>query len=384
LALDLSQPVFFLLFKKIIMITNKKIALFLSSLRGGGAERVFLNLANEFTNRGFKVDLVLAQKEGPYLDRVSKGIRVVDLEAKRVLFSLLPLLRYLKKENPDILISSMEHVNITSVLAKLLSHSKTKIIARVANTLSFSLKGTKWYKRGVRKYGAMLFYRLADEVVTNSKGSADDLSKTLKIPRSKIKVIYNPTVTTDILEKANEKTNHKWLKNKTCPAILGVGRLFDKQKDFSALIRAFAKLRRTRDAKLIILGEGGDREKLEELVKVLNLKDDVDMPGFVNNPYAYMAKTDVYVLSSRWEGLPNTLIEAMACGTPVVSTNCPSGPAEILEDGKYGKLVPVEGVDALAEAIQAILDSSLNSNILRKRASFFSVESAAKKYLELL
>jgi len=376
--------------KKIVDSINKlrkrnqgRIAFFLPSLRGGGAERMFVNLTNGFASRGLKVDLVLAQKEGPYLKDVSNKVRIIDLGVKRVLFSLLPLIKYLRTEKPAALISSMEHANIIAGLAKFLARSKTKVIARAANTLSFSLKGTKWNKRWLRKYGAMIFYRFANEIVANSKGSADDLARTLKIPRERIRVIYNPTIIPDVFKKAREEIDHSWLNNKTSPVIMGVGRL-RKQKDFSTLIRAFAKLREKKDARLIILGEGEDRKKLENLIKKLSLQDYVDLPGFVKNPYAYMARADVFVLSSRWEGLPNTLIEAMACGTPVISTDCPSGPAEILEGGKYGKLVPVGDVNALANAILEILENPLDKKILQERARFFSAEKAVGKYLKIL
>jgi len=362
---------------------NKKISFFIPSLCGGGAQRVFVNLANEFADRNFKVDLVLIKKEGPYLAEVSKNINIIELKSKRALFSLFPLIRYLKEINPSVLISSLEHANIIAVLAKILSRSKTKIIIRVASTLSFSLKGTKNYKRWLRKYGAMIFYRLAEEVITNSKGSADDLARVLKIPRERIRVIYNPTVNAGIFEKAKKDINHKWLKDKKATVILGVGRL-NESKDFSTLIRAFNILREKINAKLLILGEGEERKKLEILIKELSLENEVDMPGFADNPYAYMARSDVYVLSSRWEGLPNTLIEAMACGTPVVSTNCPSGPVEILEDGKYGKLVPVGDVEALAGAISEALNNPSKPEILQERANYFSVDNLINEYLKLL
>ena len=363
---------------------KQKISFFLISLLGGGAERVFVNLANEFVSRGLDVDLILAQKEGPYLREVSNKVNIIDFRSKRVLLSLFPLVKYLKKEKPDVLISSMEHANIIAILAKIFSRSKTRIVVRVANTLSLSLQGTMWTKRWIRLYGAIIFYRLADEIIANSNGSADDLAKTLKISRNRIKVIYNPIVIPKILRKAEEESVHPWLKHKTLPVIIAVGRLFDKQKDFSTLIKAFVELRKQKEVRLIILGEGKDRKKLENLIKELNLKNFVDMPGFADNPYAYMAKSDVYALSSQWEGLPNTLIEAMACGTPVVSTDCPSGPAEILENGKYGKLVPVGDADALAQAIIETLDNPFNPQELRKRAGYFSIENAVNKYLELI
>lgn len=362
---------------------SQKISFFLFSLEGGGAEKMLLNLANEFADRGLSIDFVLTQKRGPYLDKISKKVHVVDLKTKRILFVLFRLARYLKREKPAVLISSMARPNIIAVLAKFLARSETKVIVRVANTLSLSFRGTHWSKRWLRKYGTMIFYKWADEIVANSYGSADDLVKNIKIPRKRVKVIYNPTVTSDIFEKIKEEVEHPWLKNKKQPVILGVGSLF-LQKDFSTLIKAFARLRKKRNAKLIILGEGKERKKLEKLIRLLGIKEDVDMPGFKKNPYTYMARANVYVLCSKWEGLPNTLIEAMACGTPVVSTDCPSGPAEILENGKYGKLVLVGDAEAMTEAILKTLEKPENPEELIKRARNFSVEKSADKYLELM
>jgi glycosyltransferase involved in cell wall biosynthesis len=379
------------------MKNNPKISFFIPSLRGGGAERVFVNLVNEFSKRGFNVDLVLAQKEGPYLKDVSDKVNIVDLKSKRVLFSIFPLIKYLRKEKPRVTISSMEHCNIIAVLASKLSFSKAKTVVRVASTLSFSLKGTRWHKRWLRKYGAMFFYRFADEIFANSKGSAEDLSKTLKISLERTTVIHNPLVVHEIKEKAKEENDHKWIKEKKLPVVLGVGRL-NKAKDFPTLIKAFSELKR--EAKLIILGEGEERISLEKLIKELNLEDSVDMPGFVRNPYVYMSNANVYVLSSKWEGSPNTMIEAMACGVPVVSTNCPSGPSEILDpvksindhgtrNGKYGELVPVGDAKKLAEKIDYVLSLSeekrkkIGERARKSVEERFSVEKVVDEYEKL-
>lgn len=377
---------------------NKKIALFIPSLAGGGAERVFVNLANEFARRGINVNLVLAKKEGPYLKNVSENVKIIDLKARRVLFAIFPLTRYLRQEKPRVLLSTVDHANIIAVLARFLSRAKIKVIIRVANNLSVSLQGTKGYRRPLRLYGTILFSRFADEIVAVSKGVAEDFAKTAKVARERIKVIYNPTVTPEIFNKANEVPKIKNQKpsfakqgaggdemkksQRTSKIVLGVGS-FLRQKGFETLIRAFVKVRENKRVKLIILGEGEERKKLESLVKDLKLEEDVDMPGFMENPYVYMARADVYVLSSWWEGLPNTLIEAMACGTPVVSTDCPSGPREILENGKYGKLVPVGDVEAMVRAIEETLENPPDSKKLRERAKAFSVEKAADEYLKL-
>ena len=363
---------------------NKKISLFIPSLRGGGAERMMVNLANEFSRRGIATDLVLAQKEGEYFSEVKEGVNIVDLGSKRILFSLFPLFFYLRKARPDVLIASMEHVAIISILAKFLSFSKTKIIVRVANTLSFSLQGTKWYKRPIRKYGAFVFYRLANQIVTNSEGSAQNLSKTLSIKRERIKVIHNPAVTERMFESAKEAMGHPWLKDKEEPVIISAGRMH-KQKDFETLIKAFASRRRKEPLKLIILGEGEERPKLQALAEELGVLKSINMPGFMENPYAYISRADLFVLPSRWEGLPSALIEAMAFGLPVVSTDCPSGPREILKDGKYGELVPVGDHKAMADAIAKVLrerpDTKEAGEYVKKN---FSAQTIAGQYLELI
>lgn len=365
------------------MPENKKVSFFIPSLRGGGAERMMVNLANGFAERGYSVDLLVAQREGSYFSEIGEGVRLVDLKASRVLFSLFPLISYLRKNRPKALVASMEHVSIISVLAKSMSFSRTKIIIRVANTFSFSLLGTKWYKRPIRKYGAFIFYRLADSVVANSEGSAQNLSETLRL-KEKIKVIYNPTVTPSVFEKAKENAGHPWLKNKDVPVVISIGR-FHKQKDFVTLIKAFASRRRKEPMKLIILGEGGERERLEDLVKELGVEGSVSMPGFVENPFSYLKRAELFVLSSKWEGLPNVLIEAMACGVPVVSTDCPSGPREILEDGKYGELVSVGDHKAIADAISKVLrERPGTEEALESVKNRFSLDRAVDEYAELI
>lgn len=363
------------------MNKQKHIALFLPSLRGGGAEKMMINLAHGFANKNIKVDLITVEKDGVY--KAPNNVNHICLNLKKVKHSIIPLIKYLKKEKPNYLISTLTHSNIIAVIAKLLSLSKTKIIIRSANTISFSLKGIKLRRKLTQKYGAMIFYRFAYKIIANSEKSADDLSETLNINRRKIEIIYNPTITSDIFVKMNEKINHPWVNDKDNKIILGVGRL-NKQKNFPVLIQAFDIIKEKGNFKLIILGEGKERKKLENLIKKLNLEKYIDLLGFVNNPYAYMSKSNIFVLSSNSEGLPNVLIEAMACGTPVVSTNCPSGPSEILEDGKYGKLVPVNNKEALAKAIIETLENPVDKNKLRERASFFSVEKAVNKYLKII
>ena len=365
------------------VVDTERLTLFLPSLRGGGAERVMVNLARGFSERGLKVDLVLAGVEGPYLAEVPPIVRIVDLKARRVLASLPGLVRYLRRERPEALLSAMHHANVVAIWATKFSGVSTRIAVSIHNTTSVSLQKVRHLRSRLLPYLAGRFYPGADAIIAVSKGVAEDFSNISGVPLERITVIYNPVVTPELFERAKEPFEHPWFASGEPPVILGVGRL-TKQKDFPTLIRAFELVRRERPARLMILGEGEERPQLEALIKELGLQEDVALPGFVDNPYAYMAQAAVFVLSSAWEGLPTVLIEAMACGCPVVSTDCPSGPAEILENGKYGPLIPVGDADKLAEAIRIVFDKPLESDVLCRRANLFSLEKIFEEYLALL
>lgn len=359
------------------------IAIFLPSLRGGGAERVMVNLSKGFAGCGLKVDLVLAKAEGPYLSMVPPEVRVIDLRASRVLTSLPKLMRYLKQEQPEALLSAMDHANIVALWARKLAAVQCKIVVSVHNVISMAAYNAPTTRGRFMPYFIRKFYPWADAIVAVSKGVADDLAKVTELTRESIRVIYNPVVNPELLKKAKEPLKHPWFAPGQPPVILSVGRLV-KQKDYPTLIRALAMVRKERSIKLMILGEGEERSKLESLVHEFRLEDDASMPGFVVNPYAYMARSSLFVLSSAWEGLSNVLIEAMACGCPIVATDCPSGPYEILDGGKYGKLVPVGNCEAMAKAIIEALDAPKDSLKLQKRACEFSLERAVQQYAEVM
>ena len=367
---------------KVRKLANK-IALFLPSLRGGGAERVMVNLARGFYDQGINVDLVLAKAEGPYLSEVPAGVRVIDLHSSRVLFSLPGLVRYLRRERPQSILSAMDHANIVVIWARKLSGVPCRVIVSVHSTLSRALTNNPNLRGYLMPNLIRIFYPWADTVVAVSNGVAEDFANITRLPRESIKVIYNPIVTPELLEKAKEVVEHPWFLPGEPPVILSVGRL-TKAKDYPTLIRAFALVRRKYPARLMILGEGEERAKLEALAQELGLQDDISLPGFVDNPYAYMARAAVFVLSSAWEGFGNVLVEAMAVGTPVVATGCPSGPAEILEGGKWGKLVPVGDANAMAQAILSTLSGQEVKMDFQNRALKFTIERITKYYLEAL
>jgi glycosyltransferase involved in cell wall biosynthesis len=336
-------------------LENKRVAIFLVSLEGGGSERIALNLAQGFAERGLEVDLVLQRAKGPYLDQVSDKIRIVDLRAGRMALAIFPLISYLRRERPPFLLSLMMGANIIAILSKKLARVDTRLMISEHLTISVATQNAGSLRGRYLPLLAKRIYPWADGIVAVSEGVAEDLAHILGLPRKKIEVIYNPVITPELLEKAREPVDHPWFQPGEPPVILGVGRLTE-QKDFPTLLRAFALVRKERAARLVILGEGEDRPQLKALVDELGIAEDVDMPGFVDNPYGYMAGAAVFALSSRWEGLPTVLIEAMALGKPVVATDCPSGAREILNDGRYGTLVPVGDAKRLAAGISGMLE----------------------------
>ena len=387
------------------------IALFIHSFGGGGGARFMLNIARGLSDKGHRVDLVMGRKKGYYLDEIPAGIRTVNLAVKsplqalgslisvcgdamalakmvlapkspRVLGAIPGLARYLICERPQVMISALDYPNIAAILARDVSRTSTKLILTVHINLSTKVannqqsRRTKAYPKIARR-----FYPKSDAIVTVSKEVAKDLSKVINLPPDRITTIYNPVVTPELKNRAMEYACD-WFSPGSPPVILAVGRL-EPAKDFPTLLRAFAKVSRMMKARLIILGEGEQRLKLLNQAQDLGISDDLYLPGFVNNPLSYMAKASVFVLSSALEGLPTVLIEALACGCPVVSTNCPSGPAEILENGRFGTLVPVGDNAALAEAIFHCIKNPPDKNILMARGQEFSIEHATEEYIAL-
>ncbi len=365
--------------------STTSISVFLPALEGGGAERAMLHLAQGFADRGFKTDLVLAETKGAYLDTVPSSIRIVDLNARSPLLvsKTLALRRYLQREQPTVLFSALDILS-SATWAQRLAGTPTRIVMCVQTYLSQQFRDHQPHTMGrIRPRLVRWFYPWADAIVAASRGVADDVAQMTGIPAKTIQVIYNPVVTPAVLAKMQQPVDHPWFASGMPPVILGVGRLVS-QKDFPNLVQAFALVRQQRPARLMILGEGEDRAKLEAQIQALGLQDDVALPGFAENPYAYMAHASVFALSSIFEGFGNVVAEAMAAGTSIVSTNCPSGPAEILEDGKYGTLVPVSDAAALAKGILTAIDHPIAPDILRQRAQAFSLDRATEQYIDVL
>lgn len=343
-----------------------------------------VNLANGLAADGLEVDLVAVSPGGPYRNQLDGRVRVVDLNQRRMLAATLPLARYLRRARPPALLTALDYINVAAMLARAIARVPVRIVVSTHKYFSVATdESPLWRERHLLPAAMRLTYGRADAVVAIAEAMADDLAKTIGIDRARISVVPNPAVTDDLLRRAREPVAHPWLQDDGPPVVLGVGRLHP-QKDFPNLIEAFAHLRATRPARLIILGEGEERGALEALIAQRDLGAEIDLAGFVPNPYAFMARAALFVLSSRYEGLPTVLIEALACGCPVVSTDCPSGPAEILDGGRLGPLVPMGNPLALAEAMAATLDQPPPRGEREARAADYRTGPVVARYRALL
>ncbi len=353
------------------------------TLTPGGAERVMVNLARGFVERGHTVDFVLAKAEGVYLEDVPPQVRLVDLGSPsrlQTVRSLPRLAAYLRRERPDALLSAMNHANIVALAARRVAGVRTRVVVSIHNNISSEKARGANTRDRLLPWLCAHSYPAAQGVVAVSGGVADDFSEATGMARQGIEVVYNPVITPELAVQAAQPVDHPFFAPGQPPVLLGAGRL-EFQKNFPSLIRAFAQVRRSRSARLVILGEGSEAARLSALAQELGVQDDVWMPGHVKNPFAYMAKSAVFVLSSRYEGLPTVLIEALAVGIAVVSTDCPHGPAEIMARTGSGILVPVEDDDALAHGILKALDEPA-----RPAANLheFGMDYPPERYLELL
>lgn len=359
---------------------SKKVALFVPSLHGGGAERVTVTLANGFSRAGVKVDLLLAETAGPYLGDVSPAVRVFDLRARRVAASIPKLAYYLRDERPDAVLSAQYHANVAITIAYRLASSTARLVLVEHTTPTHSQ--SRSLRDRLVKATIPFIYPRADAVVGVSRGVVDSLA-TLGVPRDKMRVIYNPIVCEHMLAMSEQECEHPWLQDGAVPVFVSVGRL-EPDKDFENLLRAFYIVRMTVAARLLVLGEGRLRSKLESFARSLGISNDVQFIGFRSNPFPYMRRANTFVLASRWEGFGNVIVEAMAFGTPVVSTNC-AGPAELLDGGRLGLLVAVGRPESLACALlQAIAVPRVSAEIALERVAKYSVQTSVGNYLDAL
>lgn len=381
---------------------SKRIAFLVHNLEGGGIQRVVINLLNALAKReDVLLDLVVCSaKVKKFDDLISETVRLIDLDTEiefrtKSLIRIIPAIsNYLKQEKPDILLSHLPYINGLTWLGKIISGFKDVKLIFVEHCLlahnvfeqesSSSKSKNKWQilpnllPRLIR-----WIYPQVNTLVTVSQGMAGYLERELKMKQNSVKVIYNPVIDESLFSQSKLPLDHPWFESDDPPVILAVGRL-SAQKDYPTLLRAFASLRANRQVRLIILGDGSLRHQLEALINELGIETDVLLPGFVQTPYAYMSRSAVLVLSSVWEGLPTVLIEALACGCQVVSTQCPHGPDEILQSGEYGWLVPMGDIPALTDSIKQALDSPIDPDILRRRAQDFTIDRAVAEYLALM
>ncbi|MBV8473488.1 MAG: glycosyltransferase, partial [Alphaproteobacteria bacterium] len=359
---------------------RRSVAMFVYSLAGGGMERMKLAVAQELVRQGHEVTLVLTKFEGELRNMVPDGVGIVDLGASRTLSALLPLIRYLRRNEPDVLLSSLGHSNIIAILARGIARVRTAVIAMQHNAVEDEITTTRFWHRGLLPVLYRIFLSRADGIYAVSHGLAEDLARVARLPRERVGVLYNPAFRADFGDLASTPIDDPWASGEP-PLFIAVGRLVE-QKDFATLLRAFALARRQRACRLAVLGDGPLRGELAREAEDLGILADVRFLGFVPNPLPWIAAAACLVMSSRHEGFGNVLVEALGCGTQVVSTDCPFGPSEILEGGRYGRLVPVGDVPALAQAMLRALDDPMPEQALRERASAFSLATAGRAYLD--
>jgi glycosyltransferase involved in cell wall biosynthesis len=356
-----------------------------------------IDLACGFAARGHRVDVLAIRPRGELRDALGTGVRLVSLASpwtrlpmvsgskrRRALAAVPSLVVWMRRERPHALLATSHSTNVAAAIAGRLARAGTRVVLRIDSQVSRSpaLAGTLQQRRRVRR--ARRYFPWADAWVAISAGVADDAAAVTGIPRRSIVAIHNPVVTPELLRRASAPVDDPWLVPGGPPVVLGVGRLVP-QKDFRTLLRAFARVRERRAARLLLLGEGPERPALERLAAELGLgPDDVRFAGRVADAPAYMARAAVFALSSAWEGFGRVLVEALAVGCPVASTDCPSGPREILEGGAFGPLVPVGDAEALAGAIGSLLECPPDRAGLAKRAEDFSLERGVDRYLEVL
>lgn len=366
------------------------ITFFLPSLEPGGTERNVVNLVNNIDREKYITSLVLGKMEGDFIKDINKDIQIINLDVSYSLGLFFKLIKYFKDQKPDIFISAFPRINVICITARIFAKVKTKIVITEHSVFSLLpvIAKTFWRRLFARFFMPSIgrfIYPKADSIICVSMGIAKDLAKIFYYP-DKIKVIYNPVIDNKVYKLAEEPVDYLWFSNSKIPIILAAGRLV-KCKDYPNLFRAFKLIIKERPAYLIILGRGPEEQKLIRFSDKLGLSKNVAFLGFQKNPYKYMKRSSVFVLSSLQEGFGNAIIEAMACGTPVVSTDCLTGPKEIIKSGENGILVPVSDPESLAKAILSILDNSFLreklSNEGKKRAQDFSISNSVKKYEEI-
>jgi|SaaInlStandDraft_6_1057023.scaffolds.fasta_scaffold10824_3 glycosyltransferase involved in cell wall biosynthesis len=360
----------------------KSIAIVLPNLGGGGAERLHINLANYWSANGFYVEFVLMEESGILLNLLSPKVSIVSLNKKRMRNLIPSLVYYFYKQRPDIILSAMWPLTTVTTFAWLLNGAKGKLFLSDHNFLSISCVRELGLSSWLVKLSMRMTYHFVSGVIAVSYGVRNDLAKLSGLEKNKIKVIYNPIVgVNDVCSNiVNEDLKKEY--NLHNQKIIITAGILESQKNYSDLIQAFSMLQNKQNIKLVILGEGSERLKLQKLINKLQLTNKILMPGFVKDPYSWFCLADLFVLSSKWEGFGNVIVEALMCKLPVVSYNCPSGPSEILSNGKYGILVPVGDIARLSLDIHTSLNTSHDKEKLLNRSRDFAIDKIANEYLK--
>lgn len=364
-----------------------RIAFFIPSLAGGGAERVFVLLSRALQRRGWAVDLLVAQREGPYLADVSPSVRLISFDTAGTLAAIPSLVAYMRAERPSLLCSALPTAHIAAALAlcvlRFFPGARTFLPKHVATIHELPTRRrteSRTLRERAATRGAEVAIRRAEAVVAVSKAVAADTRSVTGVPRKRLHVVYNP-IEVNRIQRARPPAPHPWLAEDGPPVVLSAGR-FVRQKNMEALVRALAAT--TRPRRLILLGDGPHRSIIDSLVHELGLEARVECPGFVSDAYAYMAHADVFALASRWEAFGNVVVEALAAGTPVVCSDADGGVTEILRDPRrpepFGEIVPSGDPHALARALERVIEDPPDGRHGQRRARDFSVAAASDRY----
>jgi glycosyltransferase involved in cell wall biosynthesis len=360
------------------------VAIYMHDLSGGGVERQSLIIAEEFRRSGIDVTLVLHRLRGELAQDVPSGLRIVDLESNRTLGDVVALMGFLRRNKPDILLSNLDLNNIAALLSKGLSFSRSKIVICQHNPISESFVNCEnWmYRQVPNSYRTLK--PLISRAVAVSAGVAEELVSLAGLAPENVVTINNPVIGPEFLCRSQEGAEHRWFGPGQRPVFVTAGRLVT-QKDHQTMLKALALHRQRHDSKLIMLGTGPLEAELRALAAELGINDSVDFAGFRPNALPFLRQADAFLLSSRCEGFGNVIVEAMGCGTPVISTRCAHGPGEILGNGQYGVLVEPRDPEAFAAAMDdvATLRQRFPSEVLRRRANDFSYTACADRYMDL-
>jgi len=363
------------------------LSFFIPDLTVGGAEQVTVSIVNGLAERGHNVELLLSRFEGKLRAELSSEVRIVELPPSRtgalgVAAHFPALVTYLRRKEPAALFPHLEHPSVVCLTINRFLNVDTAVIPTHHSSFGESVDQTP----KDRVVGRLIpqLYPASDWIIAVSDGVADSITERTPVGRDDLSVLHNPVDVDSVRRRAREPVDQKWIEDDDTDVVLFVGRLAD-QKNLETWLHAFKRVHdRNSRVRGVIAGQGPCHDELQSLTAELSLSDAVSLPGYVDNPYRYMGQADVFLLSSRYEGLPTVLIEALAVGCPIVATDCPSGPREILEDGKYGHLVPVDDRAGLADAVAETLESPRDPDALRARADDFSPESVLDDYEQFL